>query len=163
MSGAEAWQATGQAGFPRTCDMSLGAITRDRLPRQMDTAGDWSDYMPSTSPLPFPIVLLQSLFCSLLAGRTLAVRPGKQDYIPAYKALPWNIQLGVVHSQLFHTTKDIWGVQSVTQGFMFHLLLPDLIRAKKPELSAGNNSLRWSWEGQRQWERKKREVRACLK
>lgn len=72
MSGAEAWQATGQIGFPMTCDISPGAITRDRLPRQMDPAGDWSDYMPFTSLLPVPTFLFQPLFCSLLAGRVLA-------------------------------------------------------------------------------------------
>lgn len=74
MSGAEAWQATGQAGFPMTCDMSPGAITRDRLPRQMDAAGDWSDYMPFTS-LPLSPLSCYSL-CSADSWLTGCWRQG---------------------------------------------------------------------------------------
>ena len=83
VSGAEAWQATRQTCFPVTCDMSPGAITRDRLPRQVNPVGDWSDYTPFTSPPLAHIVSFQPLFCSLLAGRMLAARPGKYAYISA--------------------------------------------------------------------------------
>lgn len=158
VSGAEAWQATRQTCFPMTCDMSPGAITRDRLPRQMNPVGDWSDYTPFTSPPFAHIVSFQPLFCSLLAGRMLAARPGEIRLHLCYKGLPWTIHLGVVHSQLLFRMKDIWGVQSVTQGNMFCLFVLDLLYEQRARLSLGKDSQAWSWGRQRQWEWEKREI-----
>lgn len=90
---------------------------RQRQAPQADGwAVDWSDYMPFRSPPLVPIVLLQSLFCSQLAGRMLAARCRKQAYISAYEVLLWNIELGEVHSQLFSriSTSD-WSKVSCTK------------------------------------------------
>lgn len=116
---------------------------RQRQAPQADGwAVDWSDYMPFRSPPLVPIVLLQSLFCSQLAGRMLAARCRKQAYISAYEVLLWNIELGEVHSQLFSRMKHIWLVECRAWKYVSSPPAWPAIWAKKPKLFLGKPKLR---------------------
>lgn len=125
VSGAEVWQTSGQAGFSthETCPLVPSPET--------GFPGRWTQLVIDLiTCLLLPLLLVPLSYYSLcsaacwLAGCWLQGL-GRQGYISAYKALLCSIPLGVVHFQP-SGVKDICGVQSVMQGNMFHILLPDL-------------------------------------
>lgn len=162
VSGAEVWQAGGQEGFLRhvTCPLVPSLET--------GSPGRWAQLVTDliiclSLPYPFPHCSFTALVLQPVGWQDAGckVQGNRPTSLPI--GLPCGTSSLVCSCSTLLQKEGLWSSKCRTRTYVPYPSAWPVMWANKLMLYLGKDSLGWSWEGQRQWMRKRREIKGLAK